>query len=259
MTIRSKYWCNTKLAAMIRKVPKPKSATLEEWRDWRIEVKKNHPIRYYIAEELLSDVQDIVNFIPDKFYNIKYYLKNRFITRTHLLYSNLSKGKWHEFDDRLLYCAFDQFVDFIEIEKAHMLTWCNEEKYKSFKKDKFTGRCPEGGIAYLEWESGLINEFQNSPDYGKSSKQALSAQWQLKAYNWWKLERPNRPDPNEVSGYNEYYEKKYSNGDRDDFYFLSDNEIKDIVKKTSEIEQQYYDEDTKYLSELIERRQELWT
>lgn len=256
--IRGKYWSNSKIAEIIRKVPKPKSATMEEWRDWENETKEKYPIRYYITEELLNDIQDIVNYIPDKIYNVKCYLKNRFITRTHLLYSTLPKGKWHEFDERLLYCAFDQFVDFIEIEKAHMLTWCSEEKYKSFKKDKFTGRCPEGGIAYLEWESGLINEFQNSPDYGKPSKQALSAQWQLKAYNWWKFERPNRPDPNEVSGYNEYYEKKYSNGEMKD-YFLSDDEIKDIIKKTSEIEQQYYEEDTKYLIELIQHRQELWT
>lgn len=258
--IRGKYFSNSKLANIIRGTIKPKCETAEGWREWNINAKNKHPIRYYIAEEMLDQIQDIINFIPDKIHNIKCYIRNRFITKTHVLSSALTKGKWHEFDDRLLHCIFDEFVDFVEIEKAHMLSWSGDDVYKSLKKDKITGRCPEAGVKYLEWESSLIDEFEKSPNFGKPSRQAISAQWQLQAYNWWKFDRKNRPDPDELSGYNAYYEKRYPNGMKE-FHdiFITDDEIRNIIKKTSDIEKQYYDEDTKYLTELIKRRQEFWT
>jgi hypothetical protein len=56
------------------------------------------------------------------FRNVFDYINNRFFTKTHALNSkNLKKGKWHDYDTRLLYCAFDGLVDFCENEYSYSI------------------------------------------------------------------------------------------------------------------------------------------
>lgn len=61
------------------------------------------------------------------------YIKNRGATKSHALTSNLERGKWHDFDTRLLHAAFDGLVNLVEIEQAWMLIACSDEERKKYK------------------------------------------------------------------------------------------------------------------------------
>lgn len=67
-------------------------------------------------------------------------MNNRWNLRTHALTSNLKKGQWHEFDVRLLHTAFDELVNFVEVEQAWLQIVCEEDGQKKHKIpwEKFT-------------------------------------------------------------------------------------------------------------------------
>ena len=98
------YWSCSKFADWVRGTPKLGAGTAEEWDDWK-ESAKVKAVRYWLAEEGLSGLQDIVMFIPDKIYAVKYYINNRWITRTHSLTAHsrdIKPGTWCDVGNRFL-------------------------------------------------------------------------------------------------------------------------------------------------------------
>lgn len=185
---RRYYWSCSKFARWIDRafgVPvKPKYATLEEWKMYR-ELCKNNPSRkvrvgYWIAETGLDYIQDIILFPYDVYRNIRYYIRNRYITKTHVLPTSLKPGQWYDLDTRILHGVFTSLVDFVEQEKGHMwnITRSNDESTFSSKR--------QSGLAYLDWEIGLGDECPNQSAAAKEIKEL---------YTWWKYQRPQRPDP----------------------------------------------------------------
>lgn len=261
--MRSHYWSCTKFANWLRGTPKPPYETHSGWRNWEQQAKIARPFRYWLAEELLDDVQKFIYWPVDKLRNVKYYINNRFVTRTHALTSTLKRGEWHEFDERLLHGMFDELVNFVEKELAWMhIVFDKEaaEKYNApwYAKGWFrirTWHSPEAGLDYLDWAANLKNDYEwfdkNDPDYGKSTQQALDAVETKELYNWWKNIRPARPDPYEVSKWNEYYKQT------DDEKYGSD--VKQSLKDLNDIEDQYYNDDTEMMIRLIRLRRSLWT
>lgn len=73
------------------------------------------------------------------------------------------------------------------------------------------------------------------------------------------MERPNRPDPSMVSGWNEYCEKR--NSLRNIFSKTNDDReyISKILDVQHNIEKEQDDEDTAMLIRLIKVRHNLWT
>ena len=115
------YWSCTKFADWLRGTAKPDSATGKGWDDWRKIAASSHKFRYWLAEEGLDAIQSFVMWPTDKLYDIKYWLVNRFSTKTHALTSStLERGQWHDLDSRILFCLFDELVNFVETEKAHI-------------------------------------------------------------------------------------------------------------------------------------------
>lgn len=166
------------------------------------------------------------------------YFRNRFVKKTHVLKTGLKPGLYHELDERILHGLFNELKDFVEVETAGRMRH-SKAKYL-FKK----GRCPEAGLDHLRWASGLKfgeNDLVSKKDshYGKPTPQAISASKILELYYWW-LDRPNRPDPMEESGFAE------KNEDR-------------TFKKLQSIEKKYSKDDEKMLIALIKIRKELWT
>lgn len=249
--MRARYWSNGKLADRIRGVKKPKYATMEEWNVWEAETKKAHPFGYWAAEEFLDTLQDIVYFIPDTIGNIRYYFINRYIEKSHALTSKLPRGKYYDFDTRLLNCLFDELVNFVEIEKAHMDRICNPDKYKGVPR---RSRSATAGIDYLTWETTLVNEYMDStdPDYMKPSSQAIVAKWVLDTYHWWTVTRPNRPDPYDISGFSEATKET-------EMFTSYNNVTREMLDELNRIEAEYQAEDTQKLIELINNRAYLWT
>lgn len=273
------YWTCSKFADWLRGTMKPGAATSKEWRLWKEEAKKKHPVRYWIAEEGLDKIQDIWCYIPERINDVRYYINNRFVHKTHGMMSrSLEKGKFHEFETRLLHSMFDQLVDFVEIEQAwHHVMW-DESARKQYETPWWqrhwffrwgrVWRCPDAGVEYLIWASGLTHKEhwgidKTSEHYNTPTHQAITAKEVLALYRWWKYERPKRPDPHDAGGWSEYCEQRRKNGhDFLDFEDKSPEEAemsKTALQKTREIEDAYNKEDEDMMIRLIKIRQGLWT
>ena len=170
---------------------------------------------------------------------------------------------------------FNELVDFVEIEQAwHHCMW-DEEARKRFEVPWWrkgwlrwrTWRCPDAGIEYLIWASGLtVREDwvdKNDPEYGKPTQQAIAAKEILELYRWWKIERPKRPDPMEASGWSAYCDMRRNRGDDLlDFEDRTPEEAemsKTALQKSQEMEEAYEKEDEEMMIRLIKVRQSLWT
>jgi hypothetical protein len=283
--MRSHYWTIGKFADWVRGTPKLKWGTSEEWEDWDEKARAYNPIRFWLAEEGLDYLQKIVFYIPDKLYDLKYYINNRFITRTHALTAHprdIKPGQWCDVGNRFLPCLFNELVDFVEVELAWWhLAWDQENraKYKApwynFGWFRVRGwRSKQAGLDNLEWQRNLRwKEDEVGPDsdnLGQLTPQAVKAQEILDLYNWWTVTRPARPDPYEVSGWSalceERRQRRIAEGKRDSF-FASMNDKTPADKKASKkalntlrkLEAKYEKEDEDMMIRLIKVRHGLWT
>jgi hypothetical protein len=276
--MRSNYWSCGKFADWLRGTAKLKAGTGKEWRLWKEAAKESHPIRYWIVEEGLDYMQNFVNWPLDRMHDVRYYINNRWVTRTHSLTAHprdIKPGGWCDVGNRFLPCLFNELVDFVEIEQAwHHVMW-DEEARKKFAVPwhrrflRFrTWRCPDAGIEHLLWASGLkldehMGTDKGSEDYGKPTHQALAAQEILALYRWWREVYPNRPDVHDASGWSAYCEMRRNKGY--EFLDLEDKtedeaaQCKTALEKSNEIEKAYDDEDEAMMIRLIKIRDSLWT
>jgi hypothetical protein len=276
--MRSHYWSCSKFADWIRGTKKLSAGTSEEWHEWNTAAKMKHSFRYCLAEEGLDYLQKIVYYIPDKLNDTRYYINNRFVSCSHSLTAHprdIKPGQWQDVGNRFLPCLFNELVDFVEIEQAwHYCMWNNEE-CKKFNVPWWrsgwlrwrTWRCPEAGLAYLNWASTLTNE-EFLDDDKKSEAvptyQADSAKEIIKLYTWWTVTYRNRPDAYEASGWTAACEaSRIANGGRLSFSGDKDPVLKKASDKAhkllQKIEAAYEKEDTEMMIRLIKIRQSLWT
>jgi hypothetical protein len=277
--MRANYWSCSPFADWLRGTAKLEAGTSKEWRLWKQAAKDTHPIRYWIVEEGLDYIQDFVNWPADKFHSIRYYINNRWVSRTNSLTAHkrdIKPGEWRDVGNRFLPCMFNELVDFVEVEQAwHHVLWSDEEqkKYqvpwwrKSFLRWR-TWRCAEAGLEYLRWASNLkIDESMGvepgEEGYGDPTYQAKAAQEIIALYTWWKEVYPNRPDVYDVSGWTEYCATRRKS-DFDFFDFDDETEedkkkSKQSLDKINELELQYEQEDEEMMIRLIKIRKSLWT
>jgi len=218
-SMRLHYWACSKFADWVRGTQKPYSLEWGEWDKWHEDAKKAHPVRYWVANTVFDKLQDIVYFPADLWYNIRCYLRNRFLERTHMIRTGLRKGQWWDTDIKLLHGMFEALVDYVELELGH---------------GRKPRRSPARGMSHLKWEMGLIYDSDMGMDpsnklYGKSSHQAKAAVVTRDLYLWWKFTRPARSDPY------------------------------DAAPEVSKIEEDYEQEDTDMLVKLIKHRRNLWS
>lgn len=283
---RHYYWSCTKFADWIRGTPKPGAATGEGWNSWRKLARANSKARYWIAEEGLDLIQDILYLPVDMLYSLKYYINNRWVTRTHALTAHkndIPRGQWRDVGNRFLPCMFNELVDFVEIELAWSnVAWSKEARAK-FKPPFWgygwmrwrTWRCPEAGLDHLRWAAELkFNDEwidKNSPEWGKPTQQALNAQEILQLYNWWKNIYPYRRDPHDISGWTELCAsrravQKAEDPDAGEMYYLAEEkteeeraETRRVLDLCHKIEQEQQQEDEDMMIRLIKVRGGLWT
>lgn len=258
---RSNYWSCSNLANWLLyqfDIKKPGAETVYGWKLWKQNAIAKHPWIYTTVEDGFDKLQDIVYFPYDVYDNIRTYIRNRFITRTHLIDTRLIPGQWHETDERLLHGMMELLVDFVEIEKAHMYTWSSPDEEKPwYLRYRFLiwgeNRSREKGLAYLDWEMQLTDDREHY-----FTQQALMAQEQNEIYIWWKDIRPNRPDAYEVTGWNAYYETHPK------IEFFDENEsdrteLRKLSNKVYKLEEDWNKEDEEMLQKLIKIRRSLWT
>lgn len=248
------YWSNTKFADWLRGTKQPYYATSTEWNEWRMMAKASHPFRYWFVEEALDSIQMFFRSPLTLAEDIKYYLRNRFVDKPHLLSSTLKKGEWHEMDNRMLFCLMDSMVNFVEDELAHHYMACNGKKYHNKAN---------AGLDYLRWAMSLTNiDYKRPEEPEEPTQQAIYAKELFFIYDWWKYVRPNRKEPGEDSGWDALCDKREKAG----HLFLDWKETEEEKAETKKIldlyrklENEHYQEDTNMLIKLINIRQGLWT
>ena len=278
----SKYWTCSKFADWLRGTNSLKCGTAEEWDDWEDAAKKKSAWRYWLADEGLRSVENFIKFIPNKIHSAKYYVNNRWVTKTHALTAHprdIKRGQWRDVGDRFLPCLFNELQDFVEEELAWWhLAWNSEDRKKYnapwYRFGWWTirvWRCPQAGLDNLEWQRKLVYEKEEVGDrtdlIGKPTPQAIKAQEILDLYNWWTQVYRNRPDPMDASGWSEYCDRMREESDGDGFRSIfrqpKSKELKKFgdkaLKLCHKIEQQYEKEDEQMMIRLIKVRHGLWT
>ena len=277
--MRNHYWTCSKFADWIRGTPKGEAKTVEGWDEWH-KLAGQSRVRYWLAEEGLDYAQKIVFWIPDTLYSIKYYINNRWVTRTHALTAHsrdIKPGTWMDVGNRFLPCLFNELQDFVEVELAWWhIAWAErDEKAKYNAPFWATGwfrwrswRCPQAGLDNLEWQRKLTWD-TDYPDQdvggnkGKPTPQAVKAQEILDLYTWWTQTRPARLDPHEASGWSAYCDAKRDLNDDRLFGGKTTPELekasKVALKKLHKMEADYEKEDEQMMIRLIKVRHGLWT
>jgi hypothetical protein len=283
MAQHSNYWSCSPFADWIRGTNKLSCGTAEEWDDWNTMAQMKHNFRYWVAEEFLGDLQDFVTWPVRKLYDIKYYINNRWVTRTHSLTAHsrdIKPGNWCDVGNRFLPCLFNELVDFVEIESAWShIAWGNKADRAKYEAPFWasgwfrwrTWRSPEAGLDHLKWAMSLTMDTdwgikEDDPNFGKPTGQAYRAKELLELYTWWKEVYPNRPDAMDASGWSAVCEKRrLANPGKGFMSSLSDRtdeekeESRAALDRSTEIEKAYDDEDEAMMIRLIKARDSLWT
>ena len=274
--MRSNYWSCSKFADYIRGTPKLSMGTSEEWDEWNTTAKMRHSFRYWLAEDALDAIQNFIHYPTDKLNDVRYYINNRWVSRSHQLTANpqdIKPGQWKDVGNRFLPCLFNELVDFVEIETAwHHCAWDNEARkkyavpwYRSGWLRWRTWRCAEAGLAHLDWAAGLTNrEFIEEGETEEPTQQALAAREIKELYLWWTTTYRNRPDPYDVSGWTAYCElNRLQNGGQLNWGEDKSPKLKKIADLAHEelrkIEAEYEAEDEAMMIRLIKIRNSLWT
>ena len=266
MAQHSKYWSCSKLADKIRGTKKLHSGTSTEWNEWNDTAQKKHPRRYWIAEELLDDIQDFITWPTRKLYDIKYYMNNRWVSKSHAMTANRSDvkpGEWCDLPERMLLCLFNELVNFVEVELAWKhIAWSDDDVRKKYHTPWYatgwfrwrTWRCREAGIDDLNWQANLSGD-EGGLNQAKNAKEILAL------YNWWTFDRKNRPDPYDESGWSEYCETRRSCRllDIDNEDEVERQRTRKHLDKLHELEEQYRIEDEDMTIRLIRVKDALWT
>jgi hypothetical protein len=248
---RFNYWTCSKFADFIRGTEKPFALEWKEWDEWKDTQKKERPIRFWLSDTLLGYMQDVIYFPYDIYSHCKHYIRNRWIDKRHYLKTGLKPGHYYEFDERILHGLFNELIDYVEIECAH-LSFLNEDKKYTVKN----GRCIEAAYDYFEWSNNLKEEGEDNNE--TLSEQAIQSRELQELYEWWKLKRPLRKDPDELSGWKTHCEISEDHLFDNDISEEKIEEVNQILTMLDNIEQSQYDEDTDMLIRLIKLRRHLW-
>lgn len=281
---RGRYWSGSKLSKWIQLkyagVVKPRALGLGEWKIWDATLKASHPFVFWLTEDCFDDMQRWINWPTDVLSELRYWGYNRFISQPHVLDTKLKKGTYYEIDTRMLHGLFETLVEFVEVEKAWMHVACDEDERKKYDIPWYKRvpywlqlkewRCPEAGLAYLEWEMSLTQDYEwltaeeqaTQADWKAPTSQALGAKAQYDLYNWWKNTRPARPTAMDAGGWSAYYDlmaKRHGGGLFEEKTDEERETSRIALDETSRIEAMYDTEDEEMLVRLIRIRKHLWT
>ena len=275
------YWTCSKFADWLRGTTKLKAGTAEQWDDWERRAKADFPVRWWLAEEGLDYIQNVWCWIPERLNDVRYYINNRWVSRSHSLTAHprdIKPGNWCDVGNRFLPCLFNELVDFVEIEQAwHHCMWSDDAKTKFetpwWRKGWLrwrTWRCPEAGLAYLDWAGSLTmgedwGVEEGSENFGKPTHQALAAREIKELYLWWTVTYRNRPDPYDASGWTAHCENMRAKNPGSMWASLNTKDKEDrkasdkAHKLLQKIEAAYEKEDEAMMIRLIKIRESLWT
>lgn len=288
--MRSRHWQGSKPFTWLRKkvfkVEKPFALGWGEWDEWDNNYKATKPFAFFITETLPDWLELIPKHSIDYVDTLRINIRNR-ADGTHLLKSNLKRGVWHEYEERLLHCMFDSYVDFIEVETGQShIAWSDKEDRKKYNIPWYrssrwfnwgTGSYhnKQAAIDHLKWEMTLDTHDPNDPNSGpngSSPHQAKAAREKMELYCWWTQVRPNRGRAWDVSGFQTFWDSmdaKYGDetskrswlglGGKKLMTAAEERKYRKLSKAADDLEEQWHDEDELMMCRLVKLRRSLWT
>lgn len=214
-------WLKTKL-----KISPNKSKTPEGYKEYESWLKNNHPLMYWFEYSLCDKLQDFVCYPYELFSSVRYYLKNRFITKTHYMKTGLPVGEWFDFDTRLFHSIINEFKIYVEEEVAYMSKMLASDEVKLKAKEENWGK-REWAIYHFDWEIGETHEHQSE-----------SAKEKKAIYLWILDEYSQRKDPIE---------------------FAKPEPCEDCYSEVWKEEERQNKEDEEILTRIIKIRKTCWT
>ena len=279
MAWHGNYWSCSNFADWLRGTVMPGAETSKGWHEWRQQAQAAHPVRYWLADEGLDYVQDFITWPVRKIHDVKYYINNRWVTRTHALTAHardIKPGSWQDVGYRFLPCLFNELVDFVEVELAWWhIAWEGKSVRKKYNAPFWatgwfrwrTWRCRQAGLDNLDWQMNLVHDEDwigaDDPNYNKPTLQAVNAKEIFELYNWWTEVRPKRPDAMDASGWSDICNERRESGR--DFFDIDDDTPEEHKRRhaalelSHKIEEQYEAEDEAMMIRLIKIRRALWT
>lgn len=247
---------------------KPVALQWHEWDEWEEKMRKERPLAFWLNDTVPDFFDDIWRSITKPFNDLRYWIRCRVFDKYHVINTGLEPG-YADCDTRLLHGMFNLLVDFVEVEKAWMCVVFDNDARKKYKYPPFSVgsfrirsfRCPEAGLAHLDWEYSLGNP--NLDEYERCESQSATAAEILYLYKWWKEVRPNRPDYHDASGWSNWCEYRDKKGYRmfDDSQYSEEEkaEQRRILDLSHKLETDQFNEDSEMLTRLIKIRGSLWT
>lgn len=98
-------------------------------------------MRNFKKPSLYSRIKEEIRYMfPFKqIREFRYYLKNRFIRKPHLIDTKLKKGQWWDTDSRLLYGMMNLLIEFVEKERPfEVVIWDSDDVSIHVKKEILT-------------------------------------------------------------------------------------------------------------------------
>jgi hypothetical protein len=260
------------LRTKVFKIDKPYALPWGGWELWDKDLRETRPFAFFITETLPGWLELPGRWIVDPINDVVYYLRLRFVSKTHIMRTDLPKGKWHEFETRLLHSVFTELIDFVEIEQARMnVTWGDDKnrakynapwwhQYRILRWKRW--RSATAGVDYLRWCMSLQEDNQ-------MTRQADAGYELMCLYTWWKYVRPARKDEWDETGLRAFWHEmdiKYG-----DNWLLSNAKGTRVISRQEEatyrrlsdasdaLTQARHKEDEDALIRVVKLRQSLWT
>lgn len=228
----------TNLKKFLR-VPRPNTGTWQEWEEWEIKARKDHPIRYFLFDTMLTKIS---------VWNSRYiggakdWIRYRTYNRFHVISPKTLKPGYHNTQERILHAAFGELVSYVEgslgyrgwpwqLKKQPRKTKANLKKY---------------GLEYLEWE---IND-PTVPAHQKEKAKEIKA-----LYHWWTEARPKRIDhlsPKMIDLEDKTVDLSKAKTTASIFSALNNSASRKYYDYLNEVDQFYADQDQKMLEALID-------
>jgi len=271
-----RYYPDLKLFRWLRArlgIQKPQALEWGGWELWTNKIKHNQPVAFWLTETLPDIMQSGVEFFITPVENIKCHIRNRWVTQSHALVSDLPRGKWHDLDTRILHCLFTELANFVEIEKAHIQVAMDKQQGKQYQMPWWRRhgwsrwgqwRSAQAGIDYLNWEQNLVCDqdwgyTSSDSRWGQPTEQALAAREILALYQWWTVTRPSRQQPDDASGWTAYCNTHGRDANGKIVWGHRSKKQTQILRRMHRIERQHAREDQDHMIRLIRIREALWT
>lgn len=211
--------------------PPPNKFGTYKYRERRI--KTRYPFRYWLS----NDVPDFFERRQRQWSDIQSWFRTRTIRRYHIVKTGLPP-RYYDTDTIMLHACFQLLVDYVEIGLAH--------RNYEFEGKWVKGRCPEAGLAHLDWE------IEDCPGH-----QGDNAQIQKDLYLWWTEYRPYRTEPFSDPGIWKEWRAKNERAEDDDLTDLM-AKVGEPHHRAGSLDEYHTLEDQEMLVQLVKIRSSLW-